>query len=590
MQLSPGEKFASYQVLSLLGKGGMGEVYKARDLQLKREVALKVLPGAFANDPDRLARFQREAEVLASLNHPNIAAIYGMAHSAGSYALVMELVIGESPKGPLAWNDAWKLAQQMASALEYAHDNNVVHRDLKPANIMVTAEGVLKLLDFGLAKAMSAPMSGSLDPENSPTLTMGATVAGTIMGTAGYMSPEQAKGRSVDKRADIWSFGVVLWELLTGERLFKGEDVADTLAQVLTKEVDVTRVPIVARNLLTECLQKDPKLRLRDIGDAPRLVGQALPPDSAAPAHASRWAWPAAAAFLLTTFALGWIHFREAPPELRAIQTAILPPDDGEFEFVGNTNSIPAISPDGNLIVFGARAKDGKQQLWLRHLDSGVAQPLPGTEGATPPFWSPDSRWVAFIQENKLKKIDVQGGPAVTIADIPQPLRGGSWNRDGVILLGGNRTNPIARVSASGGKSVPFTPETNSRSPWFLPDGIHFLYTLSQTGDIPVLVGSLDAPGKPGKLVAQAHSTAAYAQGHLLYLRENTLMAQPFDVKQLSTQGEATPLAEGVATVTDPARLALFTVSPTGLLVYGSGGGQRKITFGLEGPPRERFG
>jgi serine/threonine protein kinase len=268
--MTPGTKLGPYEILAPIGAGGMGEVYRARDTKLKRDVALKVLPDAFARDPGRMVRVQREAEVLASLNHPNIAAIYGVEERA----LVMELVEGESPKGPMPFDEAWKIASQMADALEYAHEKGVVHRDLKPANIKVTHEGVVKLLDFGLAKAFNDPTeAGSGDPANSPTIALEATVAGTLLGTAGYMAPEQAKGKRVDRRADIWAWGVVLYELLTGERLFKGEDASDTLAQVLTKQPDLKRVPANARRLLQECLQKDPKLRLRDIGDAKRLLG-----------------------------------------------------------------------------------------------------------------------------------------------------------------------------------------------------------------------------------------------------------------------------------------------------------------------------
>src|SRR5215813_5229280 len=269
MSLPTGTHLGSYKIVEPIGAGGMGEVYRAHDTKLKRDVALKVLPETFARDPGRMARFQREAEVLASLNHPNIAHIYGVEERA----LVMELVEGESPKGPLPFEDAWKIALQIADALEYAHERGVIHRDLKPANVKVTPDGVVKLLDFGLAKAFSETRDVvSLDPENSPTVTLGATVAGTIMGTAAYMSPEQAKGKRVDKRADIWSWGVVLYELLTGERLFKGDEAADTLAQVLTTEPNLERVPLKVRRLLSECLQKDPKQRLREIGDARRLL------------------------------------------------------------------------------------------------------------------------------------------------------------------------------------------------------------------------------------------------------------------------------------------------------------------------------
>src|SRR6202166_3081085 len=286
MPLSAGTKLGPYEILAPIGKGGMGEVYRARDTRLKRDVALKVLPEAFARDPDRMARFQREAEVLASLNHSNIAQIYGVEDRA----LVMELVEGNSPKGPLPFDEAWKIASQIVAALEYAHERGIMHRDLKPANIKVTPEGTVKLLDFGLAKAFSNQKEPSASPENSPTLTLGATEVGVILGTAAYMAPEQAKGKNVDKRADIWSFGVVLYELLTGERLFAGEDAAETLAAVIRKQPDFARAPEKARPLLRECLEKDPKQRLRDIGDAKRLVREEAAP-VAPPQSRSRMGW-----------------------------------------------------------------------------------------------------------------------------------------------------------------------------------------------------------------------------------------------------------------------------------------------------------
>src|SRR6266568_8060723 len=316
MALAAGSRLGSYEILAPLGKGGMGEVYRARDIMLKRDVALKVLPDAFARDAERMARFQREAEVLASLNHPNIAAIYGLAEADGVRALVMELVEGESPKGPMTFDDAWKVCEQIAAALEYAHERGIMHRDLKPANVKVTPEGVVKLLDFGLAKAFTTQREPSASAENSPTLTLGATEAGVVLGTAAYMAPEQARGKVVDKRADIWAFGVVLYELLTGERLFQGEDAAETLAAVIHKQPDLVRAPEKARRLLRECLEKDPKLRLRDIGDAKRLMSEVtLAVPIVSPPAKENWGrfgamvWIVATLALASTGALALVHF-----------------------------------------------------------------------------------------------------------------------------------------------------------------------------------------------------------------------------------------------------------------------------------------
>src|ERR1700674_1050696 len=323
MSLVAGDKLGPYEILAPIGKGGMGEVYRARDTKLKRQVALKVLPDAFARDPERMARFQREAEVLASLKHPNIAAIYGVEERA----LVMELVEGNSPKGPLPFDEAWKIAAQIVAALEYAHERGIIHRDLKPANIIITPEGVVKLLDFGLAKAFSNQREPSASPENSPTLTLGATDVGVILGTAAYMAPEQARGKPVDKRVDIWSFGVVLNELLTGEQLFSGEDAAETLAAVIHKQPDFAEVPREARRLLEECCQKDPKQRLRDIGDAKRLLEEQPPTPpthpTPAPRHRSWLPWCIAAFLLLALMPANILHFRETPPQEQPLQASI---------------------------------------------------------------------------------------------------------------------------------------------------------------------------------------------------------------------------------------------------------------------------
>src|SRR5215469_6840237 len=471
MAFAPGTRLGPYEILAPIGAGGMGEVYRARDTKLKRDVALKVLPEAFASDPERLTRFQREAEVLASLNHPNIAAIYGVEEGA----LVMELVEGTSPTGPMPFDEAWKTALQIADALEYAHERGVIHRDLKPANVKVTPEGLVKLLDFGLAKAFGETQDAAgSDPITSPTLTLGATVAGTIMGTAAYMAPEQAKGKRVDKRADIWSWGVVLYELLTGERLFQGDEAADTLAQVITKQPDLERVPAKTRLLLSECLQKDPKLRLRDIGDAKRLVSEDILVPTGT--RINLWAWIVAAVAILIAAVVGLVHLREKPHVSEVVRFQIPPPGKGDFGY----NSI-ALSPDGKRLTFAAQVPGGATQLWVRSLNSLDAKPLAGTDNPLgPPFWSPDSRYIAFATAGKLKKVEASGGPVQTICDRGgDVLLGGAWSRGGVIVFG--TSQGLVRVPEGGGMLSPLTTIDKSReprhyAPTFLPDGRHFLY------------------------------------------------------------------------------------------------------------------
>jgi serine/threonine protein kinase len=564
-----GQAIAHYQITAKLGEGGMGEVYRATDTKLGREVALKILPAHFAQDADRMARFEREAKVLASLNHPNIAQIYGVEDRA----LVMELVDGESPKGPLPFDEAWHIASQIASALEYAHEKGIVHRDLKPANVKVTPDGVVKLLDFGLAKAFTG-QAASANPENSPTLTLGAAQIGVILGTAAYMSPEQARGKNVDKRADIWAFGVVLYELLTGEGLFKGDEVADALAQVLTREPDLERVPPQARRLLRRCLEKDPKRRLRDIGEAPYLLDDAgEEPESqptAAPAPRNQ-RWPLIVAAVTTVAALAllpgnFFYFRQTPPQKTVLRSTITLPE--------NTTNLQgfAISPDGNLVAMAAEVK-GKRQLWLRALDSLQVRPVPGTDEASFPFWSPDSRYIGFFAQGKLKKIAAGGGPAQSLCEASAG-RGGSWNRDNVIVFSPAFSTGVAirRVSAAGGVPSDVTKSGGgSEFPVFLPDGRHFLYVFrgASADQNGVYLSSLD--GTENRRVIPDVSSVVFAAGRMLFVRENTLMAQPFDSKSGRAAGEVFPVAEGISTT-----LALgyspVTASETGLLLYESGG------------------
>jgi serine/threonine protein kinase len=580
--MTPGTKLGPYEILAPIGAGGMGEVYRARDTKLKRDVALKVLPEAFAVDPERMARFQREAEVLASLNHPNIAHIYGVEERA----LVMEMVEGQSLRGPLPFEEAWKIALQIADALEYAHDKGVIHRDLKPANVKVTPDGVVKLLDFGLAKAFSSEDTPSANPDNSPTLTMGATNLGVILGTAGYMAPEQAKGKKVDKRADIWSWGVVFYELLTGERMFHGEDVSDTLAQVLTKEPDLSRVPTQGRRLLRRCLEKDPKKRLRDIGEAAYLLENRTAP--AAPSG-TRLGWAMATVLLVLSTTLGfvaWRHAREESPHLVKLYFPL--PEKGVFE----TTRWPslAVSPDGRRVVFEAIV-DGKRGLWVRDLDNPTPHLLSGFETDNrpeSPFWAPDSRRLAFFQGGKLKKIDVSGGPAVAIATPSFRVQGsGSWNQDDVIVFGPLSSPALWKVSAGGGTAVPVTELDTARNemvhmmPWFLPDGRHFLYLAisSDPEKSGVYVG--DLASKVRKPVMIGPSRAIYVKpGYLLFVQDRTLMAQHFNASRLETDGDPVPIAEDVDE-TGAAVLGYFSASQNGVLAYTSGaaGGGVQLTW-----------
>jgi len=597
--MTPQPSIAHYRITAKLGEGGMGEVYRATDTKLGRDVAIKILPEAFAQDPDRMARFAREAQVLASLNHPNIATIYGVENAGGMSVLVMELVEGPTlaeriAPGPLPAEEALPIARQIAEALEAAHERGIVHRDLKPANIKITGPasgnpGQVKVLDFGLAKAPEA--TGSGDPKNSPTLTMRATQAGVIMGTAGYMSPEQAAGQPVDKRADIWAYGVVLWEMLTGRPLFEGETVSHTLADVLRAEIDLNALPpgtpAVARTILRRCLDRKLKTRLRDIGEARIAIDEYLANPAEAEAEAKPqaatrkpMAWMAATGVLaVAAIALGILYFSQQPSELPVERFSIGPPDHATFFKRGGVVSDFALSPDGRRLVFSAQAVGGRQQLWLRSLDTFAAQPLAGTEGAVSPFWSPDSRSIGFAADGNLKRIEASGGPALTLASAPN-FRGGTWSREGVILFTANSTSgtPLQRVPAAGGAARATTKlddrngELSHRFPWYLPDGRHFLVAASVSSSDHVLVrtGSLDS--METKALLDANSNTVYAEGHLLYLRESTLMAQPFDPKRLATTGDAVPIAEKVAQnyIANTVE-GMFSVSGNGLLAYTTG-------------------
>jgi serine/threonine protein kinase/Tol biopolymer transport system component len=587
--LSVGDKLGQYEVLSLLGQGGMGEVYRARDTTLKRDVALKVLPAVLLRDAERMARFQREAEVLASLDHANIGPIYGIIDSEDSRGLVLALIQGPTlanriEAGPIPLDEAVGIAKQIIEALEYAHDRGVVHRDLKPANVKITPEGVVKVLDFGLAKVLEdEPPPSSL--ANSPTLTMGHTRTGVILGTAAYMSPEQAVGRPVDRRSDIFSFGAVLYEMLTGKRAFAGATTPDVLEAVVKNDPDWSALPAgtpaYLRRLLERMLAKDRKQRLQAIGEA-RIALEKPAHDEgrlmAVPSwpRFSAWAWIAVGGLALALAALAFIHFREKPPvrpELVRFQIPS-PPSVGSF----------VVSPDGRRLAYFA-AGSGGNRLWIRSMDSLEAHAVAGTETMNPysPFWSPDSRFVAFVAAGKLRKVEIATGVAETICDMPAATIGGSWNLDGVIILG-SLGGGLMKVSAEGGTPSALTVldpdrgETLHVFPDFLSDGRHFLYHRGSTAqeNRGIYVGSLDVkPEQQGKkrLVATEQSpvfvpSADSSDGVVLFLREGTLLAQRLDLKRLTLSGETIPVGEQIGSYQT---FGFFSASTTGVLVYRNG-------------------
>ena len=582
--MDAGTKLGSYEILSLLGAGGMGEVYRARDSKLGRDVAVKVLPEAFARDSARMARFAREAKLLASLNHPNIASIYGLEDSGNTHALVMELAEGPTlaeriAQGPIPLDETLPIAKQIADALEYAHEHGIIHRDLKPANIKVASDDTVKVLDFGLAKALETEPSAA-EIANSPTISRMATQAGVLLGTAAYMSPEQAKAKPVDRRADIWAFGCVLYEMLSAKMAFRGDTVTDTLAAVLKNEPDWSQLPAAApmrmRVLLHRCLQKDAKQRLRDIGDArisleEVLAGApegALSPPAPTPALRRATPWAVAALLLITSASLAFVHFREKPAApAPLLRYEISPPEKASF------GAGFSLSPDGRHLAFTVTAQDGHTQLWVRDLDELVARPLPGTDGATDSFWSPDSRSLAFSAAGKLERVDISGGAPQFICSAPF-LLGGAWNPDGVILFGSYQG--LMKVSASGGAPSLLTKLDTSRGevehiiPSFLPDGRHFLYLRNPGAARGMYLGSLDAADEKPRAKPLVAGGGVYApasdleHGRIVFLQSNgALMAQAFDVSRAKMEGDPVPIAEGVNNA---------SVSANGVLAYTRGG------------------
>jgi Tol biopolymer transport system component/predicted Ser/Thr protein kinase len=598
-----GKTLAHYDILDLLGRGGMGEVYRARDTKLGREVALKILPQELSGDPERAARFDREARLLASLQHAYIASIYGFERDQGTQFLAMELVEGQTledrlREGALSKDEALRIARQMAAGLEAAHEKGIIHRDLKPANVMLTGDGDVKILDFGLARAWF----GEADEEDigaSPTITAAMTQAGTILGTAAYMSPEQARGKSVDRRADIWAFGAILWELVTGNRLFAGETISDTLAAVIRAEPEWETLPATEQpvlcHLIERCLVRDPRQRLRDIGEArvllesdpdQLLTASMIGAPAAEPATPSRR--PLLIAVLLTAalavaggLVLGQA-LAPAAPEAELLHASLLPPPETAFSLENGGHF--ALSPDGSHLVFVAVDSVPTRNLWVRELSRPAAYMLTGTQDASYPFWSPDGTEIGFFAEGKMKRIPRSGGMATVVCDAVRG-RGGSWGTDDRILFAPSNTTEIHVVPATGGTPRAVTrldsTATSHRWPLRLPDGDHFLYTAQD----PAVLRWGSLASDEGGVVREDALRAHFSQGELIFGQDGALWAQAFDADTRELLGEERLVSD--ATVMSPGYSSgAYSAAATGRLVYAAGqieSSNRLLSYDKEG-------
>ncbi len=606
-----GRVIGPYEVTASIGKGGMGEVFKAHDTKLGRDVALKILPKELAGDKERLARFEREARVLAALQHQNIAAIYGVEEADGQPVLIMELAEGQDlslrlGQGPLAPEEVQKIALQLATGLEFAHEKGIIHRDLKPANVKVVGDGRVKILDFGLARAFSTE-GGSDSASGSQafqaTMTQALTGAGTILGTAAYMSPEQARGYDVDRRSDIWAFGVILHEMMTGERLFEGATATDTLAAVLRKDADWDAVPDTMPPLLVQicqrCLVKDPQHRLRDIGEArvalegagASVLGlsvDSLPAMAPAPVAGGgrKLPWVLAAVFALAAAGLGYLGLTGAigpsPEPVRLVKATISLPVATRLDLNPASPGPVKVSPNGLHLAFTASDSGGATQLYVRTLDNNVLRPIPNTRTAAYPFWSPDSRTLAFFTDaGGLERVDIAGGPVVEIARADNG-KGGSWGEDGTVLYTPNHVSSIYRVSADGGTGTPVTDlqaddkVRSHRFPVWLPGGTHFVYIAvsraAGAGKVDSILRLASIDGTVSQDLMPCQSSVVFASGHILFVHDQILMARPFDLDALAFTGPARPIGEGVLAI-PAAHLSVFSAVDAGVLAYSSGGG-----------------
>ena len=586
MALAVGSRLGHYEVTALIGEGGMGQVYQATDTKLNRQVALKILPEAFASDPDRLARFEREAQVLASLNHPNIAQIHGLKESDDTRALVLELVDGPTladriKQGPIPVDETLLIAKQIAEALEAAHEAGVIHRDLKPANIKVRDDGSVKVLDFGLARGIEGEGTvGNLS--DTPPATVMATATGVILGTAGYMSPEQAKGKAVDRRADVWAFGTVLYEMLTGQRAFAGDEVSESLVAVLTTDVDLDRlpsdVPARLRQVLVTCLRKDPKQRVRDIGDVRLAMEGAFESAvrsvsaSAADATASsswRRALPWVVGAVLATMAGSGVWLSTRPPTPLPTQFAVSVPASvaaGGGGFGVSPGGV-AVSPNGRILVFAA-GDIGSERLYVRRLDAVEATAIPGTEGAGQPFFSRDGEWVGFLQQERLRKVSFDGRPPVTLCDLTDYLYGASWGPNDTVVF--SVREALWRVSANGGdpELIPRNgSDTSLRARWVdvLPDGDAALVSMWAGLDL-AQIALVDLDSGEHQALTPGTFPRYSPTGHIVYWREGSLWAVPFDADRRTLTGVGVPAVSNVGV--NAGGFAHFAVSRGGTLAY----------------------
>jgi Tol biopolymer transport system component/predicted Ser/Thr protein kinase len=586
MSLTSGMKLGPYEVVSPLGAGGMGEVYRARDTRLERDVAIKVLPTNLSSDPSLRERLEREAKAVSKLAHPHICTLYDIGHQDGVDFLVMELVEGETlerrlTKGPLPPEQVLRCAAQVADALAKAHKLGITHRDLKPSNVMLTKTGA-KLMDFGLAKqAAPAPLPAALGMTAETKLTC----EGTIVGTFRYLAPEQLEAKEADARTDIFALGEMIYEMATGKPAFSGKSRASLIAAILTAEpASISQLqpltPPGLERIVKKCLAKDPDERWQSASDLASELNWIAERGFQGSVTAERWSnrerilMAVALSGAIGLISLGVLYWNRAPADVHAIRAYLMPSEGTSFVLTGAGGF--AVSPDGLLLAYVASMQDGKSLLWVRPIDSLQGKPLAGTEGAGLPFWSPDSRFIGFFAGGKLKKIEASGGPALTLCETPFP-RGGTWNRDGVILFAPSPTAPLYRISASGGTATPVTaldPSKNEiahRWPYFLPDGHHFLYlaglpySIRENPTTAIRVGSLDST--PSKLLVPTHASAIYASGHILFLRQNTLMAQPFDTKKLELTGDAIPVEDPVMEDTSIVK-GVFSASENGRLTY----------------------